>query len=73
MPARRKEQTVIEFVLNIIPNTIVDAFASGDILPMVLISVLFGYVLSRLGEHGRPIKDFIDAGSRPGLRRDQCR
>jgi len=60
---KAKEQTVVEFVLNIIPNTIVDAFARGDILPVVLISVLFGYVLSRLGERGRPIKDFIDAGA----------
>ncbi len=60
---KAKEQTVAEFVLNIIPNTIVDAFARGDILPVVLVSVLFGYVLSRLGERGRPIKDFIDAGA----------
>jgi aerobic C4-dicarboxylate transport protein len=60
---KAKEQTIVEFVLNIIPNTIVDAFARGDILPVVLISVLFGYVLSRLGERGRPIKDFIDAGA----------
>ena len=60
---KAKEQTVVEFVLNIIPNTIVDAFARGDILPVVLISVLFGYVLSRLGERGRPIKDLIDAGA----------
>ncbi len=60
---KAKEQTVVEFVLNIIPNTIVDAFARGDILPVVLVSVLFGYVLSRLGERGRPVKDLIDAGA----------
>jgi aerobic C4-dicarboxylate transport protein len=60
---KAKEQTVVEFILNIIPNTIVDAFARGDILPVVLISVLFGYVLSRLGERGRPIRDLIDAGA----------
>jgi aerobic C4-dicarboxylate transport protein len=60
---KAKEQTVAEFVLNIIPNTIVDAFARGDILPVVLVSVLFGYVLSRLGERGRPVRDLIDAGA----------
>lgn len=60
---KAKEQTVTEFVLNIIPNTIMDAFARGDILPVVLISVLFGYVLSRLGERGRPLRDLIDAGT----------
>src|SRR5882757_2372665 len=60
---KAREQTVVEFVLNIIPNTIVDAFARGDILPVVLISVLFGYVLSRLGERGKPVRDLIDAGT----------
>jgi aerobic C4-dicarboxylate transport protein len=60
---KAKEQTVTEFVLNIIPNTVMDAFARGDILPVVLVSVLFGCVLSRLGERGRPIKDLIDSGA----------
>src|ERR1700751_2029729 len=41
---KAKEQTITDFVLNIIPNTVMDAFARGDILPVVLISVLFGYV-----------------------------
>jgi aerobic C4-dicarboxylate transport protein len=36
------EQGVVDFLLNIIPNTIVDAFAKGDILPIVLVSVLIG-------------------------------
>lgn len=60
---KAKEQSVVEFVLNIIPNTIVDAFARGDILPVVMISVLFGYVLSRLGDKARLVRDVIDAGS----------
>ena len=58
-----KEQNVVEFILNIIPNTVIDAFARGDILPVVLVSVLFGFVLSRLGDRARPVKDLIDAGS----------
>lgn len=60
---KAKEQTVAEFLLNIIPNTVTDAFARGDILPVVLISVLFGCVLSRLGDRARPVRDVIDAGS----------
>jgi aerobic C4-dicarboxylate transport protein len=56
-------QSIIEFLTNIVPNTVVDAFAQGDILPVVLISVLFGYVLSHLGERARPVRDVIDAGS----------
>lgn len=60
---RAKEQSIVEFVLNIIPNTIVDAFARGDILPVVLVSLLFGYVLSKLGDRAKPVRDVIDAGS----------
>jgi len=60
---RAKEQTIPEFLLNIIPNTVTDAFARGDILPVVLISILFGFVLSRLGDRAKPIRDMIDAGS----------
>jgi aerobic C4-dicarboxylate transport protein len=60
---KAKEQTIVEFLLNIIPNTVIDAFARGDILPVVLISILFGCVLSRLGDRGKPVRDMIDAGS----------
>lgn len=60
---KAKEQTIAEFLLNIIPNTVTDAFARGDILPVVLISILFGCVLSRLGDRARPVQDVIDAGS----------
>ena len=56
-------QTVADFLLNIIPNTVVDAFARGDILPVVLVSILFGLVLSHLGDRGRPFNDLINAGS----------
>ena len=58
-----QEQTVADFLLNIIPNTVVDAFARGDILPVVLISILFGFVLSHLGDQARPVSDLINAGS----------
>jgi aerobic C4-dicarboxylate transport protein len=51
----------VDFVLNIIPNTVVDAFAKGDILQVLLFSILFGAALSRFGERGRPVVDFIDA------------
>jgi aerobic C4-dicarboxylate transport protein len=60
---KAKEQTIAEFLLNIIPNTVTDAFARGDILPVVLISVLFGCVLSRLGDRARPVRDMIEGGS----------
>jgi aerobic C4-dicarboxylate transport protein len=61
---KAQEQNVTDFLLNIIPNTIVDAFARGDILPIVLVSIVIGYALARLGEKGRPIQEVIDAGSK---------
>src|SRR5215470_19122139 len=41
-----KAQNITEFLVHIIPNTIVDAFAKGDILQVLLISLLFGFALS---------------------------
>jgi len=43
-----------EFVLNIIPTTLVDAFARGDILQVLFVAVLLGLAALRLGEKGRP-------------------
>jgi aerobic C4-dicarboxylate transport protein len=57
---KAKHQSTIDFVMNIIPNTVIDAFAKGDILQVLLISVLFGFSLSLLGEKGRPIAKLID-------------
>ncbi|MFG1299696.1 dicarboxylate/amino acid:cation symporter [Xanthobacter sp. V3C-3] len=57
------DQSISDFLINIVPNTVVDAFARGDILPVVLISVLFGYVLSHLGDRCRPVRETIEAGS----------
>ncbi len=58
--AKAKAQTTTDFVMNIIPNTFVDAFAKGDILQVLLIAVLFGFALSILGERGRPVTKAID-------------
>src|SRR5580700_9136381 len=44
-----KAQGVTEFLMHIIPNTVVDAFAKGDILQVLLVSVLFGFALSLVG------------------------
>lgn len=45
----------VDMLLNIIPDTIVGAFAHGDILPVLFISVLFGMAMSALGESNRPV------------------
>jgi aerobic C4-dicarboxylate transport protein len=55
-----KMQSVTEFLLNIIPNTVVDAFAKGDILQVLLFSVLFGFALHRFGGRGTLVFDFVE-------------
>jgi aerobic C4-dicarboxylate transport protein len=50
-----KAQSVTEFLLHIIPTTIVDAFARGDILQVLLIAILFGFALSMMGERSKPL------------------
>jgi aerobic C4-dicarboxylate transport protein len=58
--AKTHSLSTVDFLMNIIPNTFVDAFSKGDILQVLLISILFGFALSMLGERGRPIFRFVD-------------
>jgi aerobic C4-dicarboxylate transport protein len=55
-----KLQGTTDFILNIIPATIVDAFAKGEILQILLFSVLFGFALHRFGGPGTMLFDFIE-------------
>jgi len=48
-------QTMVEFLLHVIPRSFFDAFASGDILQILLIAILSGFAISFLGESGKPI------------------
>jgi aerobic C4-dicarboxylate transport protein len=48
------------FILNVIPNTLVDAFAKGEILQVLLCSVLFGFALHRFGGRGTLVFDLIE-------------
>ena len=56
-----KQQSVTDFLMHIIPNTAVDAFARGDILQVVLVAVLFGFALSAMGSRCKPLVDVFDA------------
>ncbi|PLC07267.1 C4-dicarboxylate transporter DctA [Variovorax sp. RO1] len=53
----------VDFLLNVIPSTIVDAFAKGEILQVLLIAVLFGFALHRFGGRGTLVFDMIEKGS----------
>jgi aerobic C4-dicarboxylate transport protein len=53
-------QRSVDFILHIIPDTVVGAFAQGEILQVLLFSVLFGFAIMGLGERGHVIRSFID-------------
>ena len=49
-----------EFMLKLIPTTVVSAFTSGDVLQVLLFSVIFGCALSMIGEKAQPVATLID-------------
>jgi len=53
-------QSTLDFFMNIIPNTVVGAFAEGEILQVLLFAILFGFALHKLGDAGKPVLKFID-------------
>jgi aerobic C4-dicarboxylate transport protein len=58
-----KMQGTVEFLLAIIPNTVIDAFAKGEILQVLLFSVLFGFALHKFGGRGTLVFDMIEKTS----------
>jgi aerobic C4-dicarboxylate transport protein len=52
--------TAVDFILNIIPDSVVGALARGDILQVLLFAILFGFSLMALGERGHRLRDIID-------------
>ncbi len=58
-----KMQSTTEFLLAIIPTTVVDAFAKGEMLQVLLIAVLFGFALHRFGGRGTLVFDLIEKSS----------
>nr|WP_176023385.1 dicarboxylate/amino acid:cation symporter [Brucella pseudintermedia] len=63
--AKAHEQTITGFLSNIIPTTIVGAFADGDILQVLFFSVLFGIALALVGDKGKPVTDFLHVLTAP--------
>ncbi len=55
-----KAMGTVDFILNIIPNSAVDAFAKGEILQVLLFSVLFGWALGAQGEQGRAVYELLE-------------
>lgn len=56
-------QSTVDFLLHIIPETFVGAFTTDSLLPVLLISVLFGFALSKIGNKAEPVMSFIKSFS----------
>ncbi len=59
--AQAHQETIPDFLLHIIPTTFVSAFAQGDVLQVLLVSVLAAFALTALGERGRPMTQAIES------------
>ena len=60
MPTAPRTRSTVEFILHIIPDSLVGAFADGNILQVLLIAILFGFALMVLGERGRAVRVLVD-------------
>jgi aerobic C4-dicarboxylate transport protein len=58
-----KMATTTEFLMNIIPSTVVDAFAKGEILQVLLFALMFGFALHKFGGRGTLVFDLIEKTS----------
>jgi aerobic C4-dicarboxylate transport protein len=57
------QQSTVDFLMHVIPNTIVGAFAEGEILQVLFFAILFAFGLQVMGERGKPVLAFIDTVS----------
>jgi len=61
---RAKEEGIVAHLMAIIPSTFVDAFAKGDLLQILLIAVLTGFAVARLGTIGERVAGAVDAAGK---------
>lgn len=59
-----EQQSIVDFLLNVIPSTVFDAFAKGEILQILLFALLFGFALHAAGEPARIVLELIDKVAR---------
>lgn len=59
-----KEQSVVSFLLNIIPSSFFNAFATGDLLQVLLVSILTAFAIALLGEHRKPVLEAFAYGEK---------
>ena len=61
--AKAKDQGTVQFLMDIIPSTVVGAFANGEILQVLFFAILFAFGLQALGQHGEGVLRLIDVVS----------
>ena len=61
---KSKEQSTLQFLMDIIPNTVVGAFAQGEILQVLFFAILFAFGLQALGERGKVLLGVIDQATK---------
>lgn len=61
--ATAHQQSVQDYLLHIIPTTFVSAFANGEVLPVLFVSVLFAFALAMAGEAGKPVLAVVESAS----------
>jgi aerobic C4-dicarboxylate transport protein len=61
--AKSKEQSTLQFLMDVIPNTVVGAFAQGEILQVLFFAILFAFGLQALGARGKALLGVIDQAS----------
>ncbi|HAL07302.1 MAG TPA: C4-dicarboxylate transporter DctA, partial [Brevundimonas sp.] len=57
------ESTIVGFLTGIIPDTVVSAFSTGNILQVLFVSILFGIALAMIGDLGKPVMTFLESVS----------
>lgn len=63
--AKAHDSTITGFLMNIIPDTLISPFVSGQILQVLFVAVLFGLALAKSGDLGRPVTDFLQQLTNP--------
>jgi len=61
--AKAHDQSIVGFLLNIIPNTVVGAFADGEILQVLFFAIPFGIALALIGERGEPVLNVLESAA----------
>ncbi|QBX38697.1 dicarboxylate/amino acid:cation symporter [Brevundimonas sp. S30B] len=57
------ETTMVGFLMSVIPDTVVSAFSTGNILQVLFVSILFGIALAMVGDMGKPVLTFLESAS----------